>query len=138
MFHKLFLAKRMTNVEKFLRANGLKQVDLVNYLGIKPGSVSRVVAGKNNFSEENLAKLLANDKGWDTSMLTAPGVHVITNNYQSSKGNNSPVTYAAGADPEVAVLKARIEMLEQQLEEEKDRNRRYWELIQTLTSKHNG
>lgn len=62
----------MLDYKKFLKTNGLKQVELANFLGITESAISNVVKGKANLSEENLIKILENNKGWDVSMLQAP------------------------------------------------------------------
>lgn len=62
----------MNRVAIFLRQNGLRQVDLARFLGVSEPSVSRMVKGHTNPSEENLRKILANDRGWDVSMLVDP------------------------------------------------------------------
>lgn len=56
-------------LKEFLYRNRLKQVDLVNYLGITKGFMSLVLSGKKSLSEENKGKLLDNPYGWDVSML---------------------------------------------------------------------
>jgi transcriptional regulator with XRE-family HTH domain len=65
----------MRDYKKFLKANDLKQVELANYLEITESAVSNVVRGKADLSEDNLNKLLENDRGWDVSMLleSVPG-----------------------------------------------------------------
>lgn len=60
----------MLDYKYFLKKNGLKQVELANYLGITESAISNVVKGKANLSEENLIKIINNDRGWDVSMLT--------------------------------------------------------------------
>lgn len=63
----------MNKYDEFLRKNGLRQVDLVEYLGVTRATISSVVKGKSNLSAYNFNKILNNDKGWDTSMLTEEG-----------------------------------------------------------------
>lgn len=62
----------MNRIAIFLRQNGLRQVDLARFLGVSEPSVSRMAKGLNNPSEENLRKILSNDRGWDVSMLLDP------------------------------------------------------------------
>ena len=63
----------MIDYKKFLKTNHLKQVELANFLGITESAISNVVKGKANLSEENLIKILENDRGWDVSMLQEQG-----------------------------------------------------------------
>ena len=81
--------------EKFLKTNGLKQVELANFLGITESAISNVVKGKANLSEENLIKILENDRGWDVSMLQAPGMSGNIN----SVVNSQNFSYGQGGIP---------------------------------------
>lgn len=60
------------DIKKFLHDNGLKQIDLVNYLKISKPFAPQLVHGKANLSVPNLNKLISNPYGWDTSALAAP------------------------------------------------------------------
>lgn len=53
----------------FRAVNGIKQVELAEYLGVGKSYLSNVEAGRVGFSKENIKKLLENQNGWDTSML---------------------------------------------------------------------
>ena len=61
-------------VKVFLRTNRLKQVDLARLLGISEPFISQVANGTANLSFDNMEKLfdLANEHGWDVSMLPSP------------------------------------------------------------------
>ena len=105
------------DVKGFLKANNLKQVDLAKFLGVSDVAISNAVKGKSSFSEENLNKLLKNDKGWDTSMLTA-ATHVGDNRVTAKvAGNGSVSTNINYGSDECTVLKERIKYLEQSLAE---------------------
>jgi transcriptional regulator with XRE-family HTH domain len=85
----------MLDYKKFLKTNGLKQVELANFLGITESAVSNVVKGKANLSEENLIKILENDRGWDVSMLQAPAMSGNIN----SVVNSQNFSYGQGGIP---------------------------------------
>ena len=87
----------MNNIKEFLRANHLRQVDLVRYLGISRPYMSQVVSGASKLSPEKMDKLRDNSEGWDTSMLT--------------------VEEKPGEDPEIMMLRQRVKFLEQLLDE---------------------
>lgn len=53
----------------FRAVNGIKQVELAEYLGVGKSYLSNVEAGRVALSKENIKKLLENNNGWDTSML---------------------------------------------------------------------
>ena len=107
----------MMDVKGFLKANNLKQVDLAKFLGVSDVAISNAVKGKSSFSEENLSKLLKNDKGWDTSMLTN-ATHVGDNRVTAKvAGNGSVSTNINYGSDECAVLKERIKYLELSLAE---------------------
>lgn len=83
----------MTVYKDFLKKNRLKQVELADYLGIKEPSISNVVRGKGNLSEENLAKILNNDRGWDVSMFTRGGnVNSVVNSSNFKYANGDGVS----------------------------------------------
>ena len=63
----------MLPIEEFILKNGLRQIDLVTYLGVTKGHISQVCNGKIQLSQRNLQKLLDNDRGWDISPLTRKG-----------------------------------------------------------------
>ena len=53
----------------FRAVNGIKQVELAEYLCVGKSYLSNVEAGRVRLSKENIKKLLENPNGWDTSML---------------------------------------------------------------------
>lgn len=113
------------DIKKFLHDNGLKQIDLVNYLKISKPFASQLVHGKANLSVPNLNKLISNPYGWDTSALAAPTITA-----RASGNSNASVHIGSGED--VSALRKEIEMLREQLAEEKARSAQYWEMIQKL------
>lgn len=79
----------MMNIKEFLRANGLKQKELADYLGIGEPAVSKMAKGYTNPSEGNLYKILNNNQGWDTSMLEEEHIeirHDASTKKKESKG----------------------------------------------------
>ena len=99
------------NFKQFLAQNGLKQIDIVRYLGLSKPYISKIASGRELLPKHHLQKLLDNPD-WDTSSLTS---------------DSSGVIFDAVS---VQVLKMRIEELEKQ-------NKEYCEVIKTLTSKIN-
>lgn len=61
----------MSNLREFRKVNNLTQDQLGEYLGIKKSFLSGIETGRSKLPPEKFAKLLANDQGWDTSMLAA-------------------------------------------------------------------
>lgn len=92
-------------VREFLQVNGLKQRELAQYLGVTEAAISNVVKGKSYFSEENLIKILKNNRGWDTSMLTS--------NQPEVPAEEKPTT----ENPLLEYLQRKIEQLEREKEE---------------------
>lgn len=60
----------MNKIKKFLIDNHLRQVDIVEYLGVSRPYMSQVTNGAANLSPENLERLINNDKGWSVEALT--------------------------------------------------------------------
>ena len=114
------------DIKDFLYRNKLKQVDLANYLGISGAAVSRLCKEYSNPSEDNLAKLLSNPYGWDTSMLMG--------NVTANANNHSSASVSIGS-AEVDNMRKEIERLKALLEEEKTRSAQYWEMIQKLLAR---
>jgi transcriptional regulator with XRE-family HTH domain len=92
-------------VREFLQVNGLKQRELAQFLGVTEAAVSNVVKGKSYFSEENLIKILKNDRGWDTSMLAGNQPEVPAEEKPTSE------------NPLLEYLQRKIEQLEREKEE---------------------
>lgn len=92
-------------VREFLQVNGLKQRELAQYLNVTEAAISNVVKGKSYFSEENLIKILKNDRGWDTSMLAGNQPEVPAEEKPTSD------------KPLLEYLQRKIEQLEREKEE---------------------
>ena len=80
------------DIKKFLHDNGLKQIDLVNYLKISKPFASQLVHGKANLSVPNLNKLISNPYGWDTSALAAPTITARASGNSKLLGHTSVKT----------------------------------------------
>ena len=102
----------MGRIESFLEANGLRQIDLVRYLGISKPYMSNMVKD-DVIPRPQLTKLLANQENWDTSMLLEPAT--ITQTIGNGSSNNTQV--AGSSDSELARLREKVELLEKLLEE---------------------
>ncbi len=100
-----------TEISEFLRVNKLRQIDLVRFLKLSKPYISQVVNGTAKLSPEKLSKLINNDCGWDASMLAPlrPVSQIIGN---GSNNNTQVAGYS-----ENAILKERIDYLEQILKE---------------------
>lgn len=59
----------MEALKIFRKENNLTQTALGEYLGVKKSYLSLVESGRAKLSREKFDKLLANDRGWDTSAL---------------------------------------------------------------------
>lgn len=107
----------MIDLKSFRKVNNLTQSVLGEYLGVQKSYLSQVESGKNKLSKEKLSKLIHNDKGWDTSMLTN-ATHVGDNRVTAKvAGNGSVSTNINYGSDECTVLKERIKYLEQSLAE---------------------
>ena len=117
----------MNAYKSFLKANGLKQVELALFLEVTESAVSNVVRGKANLSEEKLIKILQNDQGWDTSML----VGLSSRNYSvgnnssgvivNGNNSNSPIDNRHYYSDSPDVLRAQIDLLDERIREKEER-----------------
>lgn len=78
-------------VKVFLKTNRLKQVDLARLLGISEPFISQVANGTANLSFDNMEKLfdLANEHGWDVSMLPSPANGEVPATSRDTRNVNS-------------------------------------------------
>lgn len=98
----------MNEIEEFLAVNGLKQIELANYLGVGKSTISQAASGKAKLHQSKINKILINKNGWDCSMFgKSPIVQTIGNH----SSNNTQV---AGENES---LKREVELLKQLLEE---------------------
>ncbi len=66
-------------LKQFLKVNGLKQVQVANYLGITRGHMSNSLKGEYSLGPKQISKLIQNNMGWDVSMFLPqhdPAQHV--------------------------------------------------------------
>lgn len=119
----------MPNLKGFRKDNGLTQSDLAEYLGggVDKGFISQIEHGTRKLPNAQLAKLLSNTMGWDTSMLQ---VDPPTSISAKATGNSSArveigsrnknycpeVSGDTEKDTRIAVLEKENEMLREQLE----------------------
>lgn len=124
----------------FRKANNLSQKEICDYLGVSKAYISQCESGISRLSSEKLSKLKENPYNWDTSMLTEPTTQHFTAN--ASGNASASVNYNEKQSEESAVLRVRIESLEEQvsqlkdmLEREQALSQKYWEMIEKLTTK---
>ena len=119
----------MPDLKGFRKDNGLTQSDLAEYLGggVDKGFISQIEHGTRKLPNAQLAKLLSNTMGWDTSMLQ---VDPPTSISAKATGNSSArveigsrnknycpeVSGDTEKDTRIAVLEKENEMLREQLE----------------------
>ena len=97
----------MEGLKSFLFFNELSQAEVAEFLGVSASYMSRMVSGKAPLQPEHIAKLVANDKGWNTEFISDPlwaGMKEVAQ------------TKDSGLAQEVAKLRAENELLRQQLE----------------------
>lgn len=128
------------DLRKFRLANNLSQPEVADYLGVGKAFISQVERGVSKLPLDKYARLLQNDKGWDTSMLNEPTTQHFTAN--ASGNASASVNYNEKQSEESSVLRVRIESLEEQISQLKDMlareqalNQKYWEMIEKLTTK---
>lgn len=105
----------MADIRTFIIDNGIRQVDLARFLGITPGSVSKMVKGITMPSKANLQKMMDNDRGWDTSAL--------------SRLEEKPVK-----KEEVTRLREENKLLRSRVEELKQEKERLWTVLENLVT----
>lgn len=59
----------MIDLKAFRKANSITQNDLAAFMGVGQGFISQIEKGDRPLPKEYISKLLANEFGWDTSML---------------------------------------------------------------------
>lgn len=122
----------MVNLKEFRKANGLKQEDLVDFFGVAKSFISQVENGKSKLPDGKLNELLNNKKGWDVSMLQ-DNPSISANASHNSKASISIHAPREDNGAVIAALKKELEILREQLAEEKKRSAQYWDMIQRLT-----
>lgn len=61
--------KDAEKLKKFLEINGLKQIQVAQYLGISRGHMSNSLKGDYSLGPKQISKLIQNNEGWDVSMF---------------------------------------------------------------------
>lgn len=120
----------MPDLKGFRKDNGLTQSDLAKYLGggVDKGFISQIEHGTRKLPDAQLAKLLSNTMGWDTSMLQ---VDTPTTNISAKATGNGSAKVSIGSHntmspahtaelseqaTRIAVLEKENQMLREQLE----------------------
>lgn len=136
----------MTPLNEFLQVNNLKQIELAEYLGVNKGTVSNAVSGKSKLARTTLGKILANDRGWDTSMLENHEKITYTAHSEGGdaffgskvvKGTDVAIKLQIKAlIDQIDILKEQLRTQEQQYEqrlaEERARTKREKDLVDSL------
>lgn len=120
----------MIDLKSFREANKLTQEDLAKVLGVSRGFIGQVECGASKFPKQHLEELLANES-FDSSMLV---IDASTNIHAKASGDHSKLKIDSQSNSgyKIELLKAEVESLKKQLEEEKQRSAQYWEMIQKL------
>lgn len=118
----------MAGLRSFVFFNEISQKDLAEYLGVSKGYMSKLVSGSAKLKPEQLAKLLNNDKGWNTEFL-------IDDTWSRIDSGEFADDEEAPSCNEIAALRKEVEMLREQNKKLESINKEYWEMIKGLTSK---
>lgn len=89
----------MNSFLAFIKANGLKQKDVAEFLEITPQFMSQICKGLRPLPDEKFALIKANKNGWDTSMFK--GEHLSQNISGSPKNISMLGNVSAGIPVEV-------------------------------------
>ena len=124
----------MIDLKGFRKANKIKQEELAKYLKVSRGFISLVEIGSSKLPEDKLEKILANECGWDTTMLLAePHNASISAKASGNSSANVNIGSNNGVNAtEIALLRAEVESLRAQLEKAEAEKEKYWEMIQKL------
>ena len=122
----------MIDLKGFRKSNNLTQDELGEFLGVKKSFISKIENGGAALPEDKFAKLLANNRGWDTSLLTE---NIVMGDSIHQNGGRNNIGKIAGDAGELLALRKENEMLRAQIEELKAQNEKYWEAIKDLMKK---
>ena len=124
----------MIDLKGFRKVNKIKQQELAKYLKVSRGFISLVEIGSSKLPEDKLEKILANECGWDTTMLLAePHNASISAKASGNSSANVNIGSNNGVNAtEIALLRAEVESLRAQLEKAEAEKEKYWEMIQKL------
>lgn len=107
----------MIDLKGFRKTNNLTQLESGDFLGVQKAFICAVEKGRNKLPDDKLSKLLSNDRGWDTTLLTK-ATHIDDNRVTAKvAGNGSVSTNINYGSDECTVLKERIKYLENSLAE---------------------
>lgn len=59
----------MNALKDFRKVNGLTQDELGAFLGVQKSFISKIENGRERLPDDKLRKLMANENGWDTTVL---------------------------------------------------------------------
>lgn len=104
----------MIDLKAFRKANGIRQHELAEYLGIGQGFVSQMENGERRMPAAIEEKLLNNDRGWLVGAVRPA----------------EPDT-----DCEISALREEINLLKRQVEELRADKVAYWALIEKLSNR---
>lgn len=126
--------QQIINLKAFRKANRIKQEDLAKYLKVSRGFISLVEIGSSKLPEDKLEKILANEFGWDTTMLlTEPHNTSISAKASGNSSANVNISSNNGGNAtELALLRAEVESLRAQLAKAEAEKEKYWQMIQKL------
>lgn len=124
----------MINLKAFRKANRIKQEDLAKYLKVSRGFISLVEIGSSKLPEDKLEKILANEFGWDTTMLLSDpyNASISAKATGNSSANVNIGSHNRNDSTELALLRAEVESLKAQLKKAEAEKEKYWEMILKL------
>ena len=124
----------MINLKAFRKANRIKQEDLAKYLKVSRGFISLVEIGYSKLPEDKLEKILANEFGWDTTMLLSDpyNASISAKATGNSSANVNIGSHNRNDSTELTLLRAEVESLRAQLAKAEAEKEKYWEMIQKL------
>lgn len=106
-------------LKQFRKVNRLGQSEVAEYLGVSRAQVSMIERGKSRLTNENLRKLIANQFGWDISMLPrdplAASSGVVFNG--ANEMHNSTIDNRHYYSESPDILRAQIDILEERIKE---------------------
>ena len=118
----------MIDLKTFRKDNNLTQAQVAEYLSVSSPFITQIEKGKNKLPEDHLDKLLNNDQGWNTTALQQDTPIKV------QLESELPVRASIETLSKSAMAKE-IQLLREQIEQLREQNIEYWELIKKLTSK---
>lgn len=115
----------MIDLKAFRKANSITQNDLAAFMGVGQGFISQIEKGDRPLPKEYISKLLANEFGWDTSMLQGePSQPVLMAEPRANLSNVEILLREMLAEKE-----AKIDVLQEMIWELKEENGRLKEQL---------